>query len=312
MAAGARASSPSSPGSSACRCGYAIAAALLPDVAGTLRSLYGAEVAGTLAFRPGWALSGLAIALARHRRRGRRARSGASPTRRSSPAGTRRAGASWAARRARRPGRRGRGPPPRRPRARALGPRPRRRLRLPRRPADRRRAAPAPRSSTAVLRLGAAPAPAARSPQWALGRRAGRAAGPLARPDGAAPRHGRQRRRLDHGLSFRQTFVGFLDQRLAAELFVEAPSEAALAAAPARRAPASCPSPREPATLAGAPGEVAVLRDDPTYRDNWRFLEAAPDAWDRFVAGEGAARQRAARPPRRPRARRPRRPSPAR
>ncbi len=42
--------------------GYAIAAALLPDVAGTLRGLYGAEIAGQLSFRPAWALTGLAIA----------------------------------------------------------------------------------------------------------------------------------------------------------------------------------------------------------------------------------------------------------
>lgn len=43
--------------------GYVVAAALLPDVAGTLRSLYGAEIAGTLTFRPLWAGVGLAIAL---------------------------------------------------------------------------------------------------------------------------------------------------------------------------------------------------------------------------------------------------------
>ena len=43
--------------------GYVVAAALLPDVAGTLRNLYGAEIAGTLAFRPLWAGVGLGIAL---------------------------------------------------------------------------------------------------------------------------------------------------------------------------------------------------------------------------------------------------------
>ena len=40
--------------------GYVIAAALLPDVAGTLHNLYGAQISGTLAFRPVWALLGLA------------------------------------------------------------------------------------------------------------------------------------------------------------------------------------------------------------------------------------------------------------
>lgn len=43
--------------------GYAVAAALLPDVAGTLRSLYGAEIGGSLAFRPLWAGVGLGVAL---------------------------------------------------------------------------------------------------------------------------------------------------------------------------------------------------------------------------------------------------------
>jgi putative ABC transport system permease protein len=39
--------------------GYAIAAALMPGVAGTLRGLYGASVPGTLTFDPVWAVSGL-------------------------------------------------------------------------------------------------------------------------------------------------------------------------------------------------------------------------------------------------------------
>lgn len=43
--------------------GYLVASALLPDVAATLRGLYGAEVAGTLQLRPIWWLSGLAIAV---------------------------------------------------------------------------------------------------------------------------------------------------------------------------------------------------------------------------------------------------------
>lgn len=44
--------------------GYLVAAALLPDVAATLRGLYGAPVEGGLSLRPGWFLSGLAMALA--------------------------------------------------------------------------------------------------------------------------------------------------------------------------------------------------------------------------------------------------------
>ena len=44
--------------------GYFIAALLLPDVAATLRGLYGARVSGELDFHVGWWLSGLAIAVA--------------------------------------------------------------------------------------------------------------------------------------------------------------------------------------------------------------------------------------------------------
>ncbi|MGC9417740.1 MAG: FtsX-like permease family protein [Rhodovulum sp.] len=43
--------------------GYVIAAALLPDVAATLRGLYGATLSGSLSLRPEWWLGGLAIAL---------------------------------------------------------------------------------------------------------------------------------------------------------------------------------------------------------------------------------------------------------
>ena len=43
--------------------GWLLAASLLPDVAATLRGLYGAEVAGGLTFRPVWWLSGLGIAV---------------------------------------------------------------------------------------------------------------------------------------------------------------------------------------------------------------------------------------------------------
>lgn len=41
--------------------GYVIAASLMPGVAGTLRGLYGAEIEGVLQFSPYWAVSGLLI-----------------------------------------------------------------------------------------------------------------------------------------------------------------------------------------------------------------------------------------------------------
>ncbi len=43
--------------------GYFLAGALLPDVAATLRGLYGAPVSGEIALQPKWALAGLAMAL---------------------------------------------------------------------------------------------------------------------------------------------------------------------------------------------------------------------------------------------------------
>ena len=43
--------------------GYAIAGLLLPDVAATLQGLYGARISGTLALRPEWWLSALALTL---------------------------------------------------------------------------------------------------------------------------------------------------------------------------------------------------------------------------------------------------------
>jgi putative ABC transport system permease protein len=43
--------------------GYIVAATLLPDVAATLKGLYGAQVSGTLQLRPSWWLSGLAISV---------------------------------------------------------------------------------------------------------------------------------------------------------------------------------------------------------------------------------------------------------
>nr|WP_235790346.1 ABC transporter permease [Ruegeria pomeroyi] len=43
--------------------GYLVAAALLPDVAATLRGLYGAPVSGALELRPVWLLSGLGMAV---------------------------------------------------------------------------------------------------------------------------------------------------------------------------------------------------------------------------------------------------------
>jgi putative ABC transport system permease protein len=90
--------------------------------------------------------------------------------------------------------------------------------------------------------------------------------------------------------SFRATFEGWLDQRLASELYVTASDEAQaaeIASFLAPRADAVLPIVSAEAELAGAPGEVYGVADHPTYRENWPLLDAAPQVWDRLAAGEG-------------------------
>ena len=103
--------------------------------------------------------------------------------------------------------------------------------------------------------------------------------------------------------SFRRTFLGYLDQRLAAELYVTARrrcrggGDRRLARRPARRSPRCCRSAAPRTRVGDWPVEVYGFRDHATYRDE---LAAArrrrPDAWDRVARGAGGAGLRAARP----------------
>ncbi|MBY6201518.1 FtsX-like permease family protein [Maritalea mobilis] len=89
--------------------------------------------------------------------------------------------------------------------------------------------------------------------------------------------------------SFRGTFLGWLDQRLAAELYVGARDEEqaiALAEWLAPRSEAVLPIISTDVRLLDLPGEVFGMADHATYRDNWPLLSATPDAWDRLFAGE--------------------------
>ena len=91
--------------------------------------------------------------------------------------------------------------------------------------------------------------------------------------------------------SFRLTFVDFLDQRLASELYVQvdgAEQAAALADYAATRTDAILPIQSAEAQIGGQPAEVYGNRDHATYRDNWVFLRAAPAAWETTFAGETA------------------------
>ncbi len=89
--------------------------------------------------------------------------------------------------------------------------------------------------------------------------------------------------------SFRLTFTGFLDQRLASELYISTDSAeqtAALVAFAQEQGVAVLPIQSADVTVAGHPAEVFGTRDHATYRDNWQFLQSTPDAWDVTFAGQ--------------------------
>lgn len=90
--------------------------------------------------------------------------------------------------------------------------------------------------------------------------------------------------------SFRLTFTGFVDQRLASELYVSAKDAAeakAIIALVDGQVDAILPVLSVEQTVAGFPAEINGVRDHATYRDNWKFLRAVPDVWEALARGEG-------------------------
>ncbi|AWI60206.1 ABC transporter permease [Sinorhizobium fredii] len=90
--------------------------------------------------------------------------------------------------------------------------------------------------------------------------------------------------------SFRLTFVGWLDQRLAAELYVAArnePEADRLRAWLARKVEAVLPISSVDAEIRGQPMQIYGVVDDPTYREHWPLIVGLPDVWDRVASGEG-------------------------
>ncbi|MEO0937101.1 MAG: ABC transporter permease [Pseudomonadota bacterium] len=89
--------------------------------------------------------------------------------------------------------------------------------------------------------------------------------------------------------SFRLTFVAFLDQRLAPELFVRV-ENAALGAALEdyldARGLEVLPLLTAERAVAGQPAQLFGVRVGRTYRDSWQFLGEAPGVWDAVAAGE--------------------------
>ncbi len=266
--------------------GYGIAAALLPDVAATLRGLYGAEVAGTLSLRPAWWVAGLGIALA----------------------GTALAATGALIRVARLPLL-----APAQPRAWARGNAGTIRAQAGAAMGLAAISVLAARYGTglmagfvmlgALLLATALILPAILSGALMLGARHARSA--LSEWFWADTRQ--QLPGLSLALmalllalaanigvgtmvsSFRLTFTGWLDQRLASELYVTARDEAEaerLRAWLAPRADAVLPIWSTEARVADAPVFLYGVADHPTYRDHWPLLDALPGVWDTVAAGE--------------------------
>ncbi|WP_068111851.1 FtsX-like permease family protein [Tropicimonas marinistellae] len=267
--------------------GYLIAGALLPDVAATLRGLYGAEVRGVLGFHPGWALAGLAIAqvgaLAAaahglHQVHRMPLLASAQP----------RAWATVSARALRRQAVAGLAMIAAGISASLL--------------ADGLAAGFAllggvllgaalllPRLLAAVLGLGARHA---RRPLaqwfWADTRQQlpGLSLAMMALMLALATNIGVS----TMVASFRLTFTGWLDQRLVSDIYVTARNEAdgrALRSWLSGRADAVLPIWKVDLPLAEAPGEVYGIVDHAVYRQHWPLLRSTPDTWDAAFANRG-------------------------
>jgi putative ABC transport system permease protein len=91
--------------------------------------------------------------------------------------------------------------------------------------------------------------------------------------------------------SFNRTFLVWLDGRLASDVYVNAASDAQAGEIKSwlRERPdveAILPGGRADSQLGGAPIEVLGLPDHATYRDNWPLLESAANAWVRLRPGD--------------------------
>ena len=268
--------------------GYAIAAALMPGVAGTLRGLYGADVPGTLSFDPAWAASALAITLL----------------------GAAAATAQALLRTARMPIL-----APAQPRAWAH--------------ATGRGLRGQAWVALALFAVGVALAQFGQGLIAGFGMLAALLIGTaLMLPiclTGLVAVAGRMMRRSAFGEwlfadtrqqipglslalmalllalaanigvstmvgSFRTTFLGWLDQRLAAELYVTTSDTAqadAMIAFLDGRAEAVLPIIATDTRLFDLPAQVFGIVDHATYREAWPLLSATPDAWDALFAGNG-------------------------
>lgn len=90
--------------------------------------------------------------------------------------------------------------------------------------------------------------------------------------------------------SFRLTFVGWLDQRLAVELYVTATNDAEAQRIQAWLSPrvdAVLPIWNAQARLFGKPVDIHGIVDDVSYRQHWPLIAQLPGVWDQLAQGEG-------------------------
>jgi putative ABC transport system permease protein len=93
--------------------------------------------------------------------------------------------------------------------------------------------------------------------------------------------------------SFSRTFTGWLDGRLASEIYLNAASEKQASEIKTwlKTRPdvqAVLPGSRTDVQFNGAPIELLGFADHATYRDQWPLLDSTSDAWDRVRTGDGA------------------------
>jgi putative ABC transport system permease protein len=93
--------------------------------------------------------------------------------------------------------------------------------------------------------------------------------------------------------SFSKTFAAWLDGRLAADIYINASSDAQAAEIRAwlRQRPevdAILPGGRADVQIDGWPIEILGFADHATYRDRWPLLQSTADVWDRVRGGEAA------------------------
>jgi len=91
--------------------------------------------------------------------------------------------------------------------------------------------------------------------------------------------------------SFRLTFTGWLDQRLVSDIYVsaETPEDApALREFLESRVDAVLPIWNTEGLVFGAPAEIYGVADHPIYARTWPLIEARPDTWRQLADGTGA------------------------